>query len=78
MQAASHAGPFFMHLCHLRIIFFEKLFQKYHQSVKRFVLDPDQDRYFVGPDLGSNCLKRLSAQTALVGKELTLKPPYET
>ena len=24
-------------------------------------LDPDQDRHFVGPDLGPNCLQRLSA-----------------
>ena len=24
-------------------------------------LDPDQDRHSVGPDLGSNCLQRLSA-----------------
>ena len=24
-------------------------------------LDPDQDRHFVGPDLGPNCLQRFSA-----------------
>ena len=24
-------------------------------------LDPDQDRYSVGPDLGPNCLQRLTA-----------------
>ena len=24
-------------------------------------LDPDQDRYYVGPDLDPNCLQRLSA-----------------
>ena len=24
-------------------------------------LDPDEDRHFVGPDLGPNCLQRLSA-----------------
>ena len=23
-------------------------------------LDPDQDRHFVGPDLGPNCLQRFS------------------
>ena len=34
-------------------------------------LDPDQARHFVGPDLGPNCLKRLSADT--VGKELNTK-----
>ena len=27
-------------------------------------LDPDQARPFVGPDLGPNCLKRLSAYTS--------------
>ena len=32
-------------------------------------LDPDQARHFVGPDLGPNCLQRLSADL-LVGKEL--------
>ena len=25
------------------------------------ILGPDQDRLFVGPDLGTNCLQRLSA-----------------
>ena len=40
--------------------FFQKiLFQEHYQSVKQ--LDPDQDRHFVGPDLGPNCLQRLSA-----------------
>ena len=24
------------------------------------ILDPDQDQHFVGPDLGLNCLQRLS------------------
>ena len=26
-------------------------------------LDPDQDRHYVGPDLGPNCLQSLSATT---------------
>ena len=26
-------------------------------------LNPDQARHFVGPDLGPNCLQRLSART---------------
>ena len=34
-------------------------------------LDPDQARQFVGPDLGPNCLQRLSADIA--GKELNTK-----
>ena len=28
-------------------------------------LDPDQARHFVGPDLGPNCLQRLSADKEL-------------
>ena len=39
-------------------------------------LDPDQARHFVGPDLGSNCLQRLSADIA--GKELNTKQLVET
>ena len=34
-------------------------------------LNPDQARHFVGPDLGPNCLQRLSADIA--GKELNTK-----
>ena len=35
-------------------------------------LDPDQARQHVGPDLGTNCLQRLSAddKSPLAGKEL--------
>ena len=34
-------------------------------------LDPDQAGCFVGPDLGPNCLQRLSAEkSSLAGKEL--------
>ena len=34
-------------------------------------LDPDQAQQFVGPDLGPNCLRRLSADdTGMVDKEL--------
>ena len=37
-------------------------------------LDPDQDRRSVDPDLGPNCLQRLSAdnKSSLAGKELLL------
>ena len=54
-----------------KINFHKKLFQEYYQSVSHG-LDPDQDRYFVGPDLGPNCLKRLSAdvKSPLTRKEL--------
>ena len=30
-------------------------------------LDPDQDRHFVGPDLGPNCLKRLHSVSPDLG-----------
>ena len=35
-------------------------------------LDPDQAERFDGPDLGPNCLPRLSAEDTLVDKELKL------
>ena len=38
-------------LMFFKIIFFENFFQEYYQSA----------RQFVGPDLGLNCLQRLSA-----------------
>ena len=37
---------------------FKKLFQEYHHSS-----DPDQVRYNVWPDLGPNCLQKLSADS---------------
>ena len=39
-------------------------------------LDPDQVRHVVGPDLGPNCLQRLSADIA--GKELNTKQLVDT
>ena len=39
-------------------------------------LDPDQARQFFGPDLGPNCLQRLSANIA--GKELNTKQLVDT
>ena len=39
-------------------------------------LDPDQDQHSVGPDLGANCLQRLS--TALARKELKIRQHYFT
>ena len=38
-------------------------FKNSHTNIIRvsISLDPDQDRHFVGPDLGPNCLQRLSA-----------------
>ena len=43
----------------LKINFFEKSFQEYHRSVKQFGSRSGQTN--VGPDLGPNCLQRLSA-----------------
>ena len=51
------------------LIIFKQLFQEYDQC--HTVLDPDQARHSVGPDLGPNCLQRLSAEE-LAGKELNL------
>ena len=47
----------------LSVHFFQKIIQEQYQSVRR--LDPDQDRSFVGPDLGPNCLQRLSEDDSL-------------
>ena len=33
------------------------------------MLDPDQARHFVGPDLDLNCLKRLSADNKSMGAQ---------
>ena len=42
-----------------KIIFFEKFFQEYHQSIEQF--ESDQARCFVSPVLCPNCLQKLSA-----------------
>ena len=39
----------------------KKFFQEYHPSVNS--LDPDQAQHRVGPDLGPNCLQKLSVET---------------
>ena len=46
-----------------KISFFKKIFQE-HVTCIRVTngLNPDQDRPSVGPDLGPNCLQRLSAE----------------
>ena len=60
-----HAGYFFMILLSYLLIFFFKInffktfFQEHYQIAKG--LDPYQDRITFGPDLGPNCLQRLSA-----------------
>ena len=42
-----------------KINFFQQFLQEYHQSFKQF--GSRSDMTFVGPDLGPNCLQRLSA-----------------
>ena len=42
-----------------KITFFENFLQEYHQCVKQF--GPRSGRQRVGPDLGPNCLQKLSA-----------------
>ena len=39
--------------------FYQKIFRRTIRV--SYGLDPDQGRRFVGPDLGPNCLQRLSA-----------------
>ena len=36
-------------------------------------LDPDQDRSYVGPDLGPYCLQRLSAEAKVTTSMLTVR-----
>ena len=56
--------------CRLLIIFFHKSSFRNNIRVSNS-LDPDQARPYVGPDLGPNCLYRLSADdTRVDGKEL--------
>ena len=53
------------------------LFSKLHFSKSSFSnairvsngLDPDQDRRFVSPDLGPNCLQRLSADAKVAASK---------
>ena len=55
----------FSTICCCLLTFFFKInfFKKFFQDTIRVTngLDPDQDRHFVGPELGPNCLQRLSA-----------------
>ena len=43
-----------------------------------YSLDPDQARHLVGPDLGPNCLQRLSADGtgSLADEELIIEVEY--
>ena len=72
-----HAGYFLCFCCHFLTFFnidffLKKIFQKHYQSVKS--LNPDQDPRSAGPDLGTNCLQRLTAEdkNLLAGNELNI------
>ena len=56
-------GNFSCFYCRLLTFFKINFFKKFFQDAIRVSngLDPDQDRRSVGPDLGPNCLQRLSA-----------------
>ena len=56
-------GKFFMPFCRLLIIVKINFFQNSFRNTIRVSnsLDPDQVRHFVGPDLGQNCLQKLSS-----------------
>ena len=48
-------------LTFFKINFFKNFFQEHNQSRVSNGLEPNQDRHSVSPDLGLNCLHRLSA-----------------
>ena len=52
----------FSRFCRLLTFLKINLFKNFYQEHRvANGLDPDQDRHFVGPDLGPNCLQSLSA-----------------
>ena len=53
------------------ITFSKKIFQEHYQCVNS--LDPDQNQHFVGPDLGPNCLQRLSADNKVLANKERVK-----
>ena len=58
-----------------KIYLLKRFFQEYHWNVKQFV--PDQAQRIVGPDLGSNCLPRLSADnTGRLVKLMMIFPTF--
>ena len=58
------AAKMFMPFLSSTEFFFKILFvSKFYRTTMRMsnILDPDQARHFVGPNLGPNCLQKLSA-----------------
>ena len=63
-----------MILCHLlmfffQISFFKTFFREYDQNVKRLGYSLRSGPTFFGPDLGPNCLQRLSADNKSCRKQ---------
>ena len=73
MSALGPLGPLVLNSLHTGYLLSADFSQIENQLFRNTVrvsnsLDPDQARHFVGPDLCSNCLQRLSADdTSLQG-----------
>ena len=67
-------GNFSCFCCRLPTFFkinlYQKFFQEHYQSVKQV------GSRFCGPDLGPNCLQRLSADNTSLGRELKSSMVY--
>ena len=68
-------GNFSCFCCRLLIFFKIKFFKNIIRVPNN--LDPDQDRRSVGPDLGPNCLQRLSADNKVAARKQTIVPETE-
>ena len=69
----------FVVVCKLfsKLTFSKNLFRGHYQSVKQFKkMDPDQDQHSVHPELGPNCLQRLSADIKNHHKQGKSQPTY--
>ena len=68
-------GNFSCLCCHLptffKINFFEKKSFR-NTIIVSNILDPDQDRHSVGPNLGPNCLQMLSIRRQVTAREESL------
>ena len=65
-----------MHLSSADFFFHNITFSKiaFRNTIRMSKLEPDQANHFVGPDLGPNCLQRLSTDDTIVFPGLKLPP----
>ena len=65
--SSLHAG-YFSCICRLLIFFHNITFSRiaFRNTIGMSKLEPDQANHFVGPDLGPNCLQRLSVDDTIV------------